>query len=115
MPEPAAPFALMVRFTVRAGSEEAFDALVAETAQGIRDHEPGTLMYACHTVRDHPRQRIFYELYRDRAAFEAHESTPHVRRFLTERRALLDATDVDFLDCPGGKVPIVMFMGGSGA
>ena len=48
MPQDAKPFALVVRFTVRPGAEAQFDALVAETAAGIRDHEPGTLVYACH-------------------------------------------------------------------
>ena len=70
------------------------------------DHEPGTLVYACHTVQDQPRQRIFYELYRDRAAFEAHEQTAHTRRFLAERSALLEATEVDFLDVADGKTPV---------
>ena len=106
MPQDAKPFALVVRFTVRPGAEAQFDALVAETAAGIRDHEPGTLVYACHTVQDQPRQRIFYELYRDRAAFEAHEQTAHTRRFLAERSALLEATDVDFLDVVDGKTPV---------
>lgn len=106
MSQDAMPFALVVRFTVRPGAEADFDALVAETAAGIRDHEPGTLIYACHTVQDQPRQRIFYELYQDRAAFEAHEQTPHTRRFLTERTALLEATEVDFLALADGKTPV---------
>jgi quinol monooxygenase YgiN len=105
MSQDAKPFALVVRFTVRPGAEAQFDALVAETASGIRDHEPGTLVYACHTVQDQPRQRIFYELYRDRAAFNAHEQTAHTRRFLAQRGALLEATEVDFLDVADGKTP----------
>jgi quinol monooxygenase YgiN len=106
MPQDATPFALVVRFTVRPGAEAKFDALVAETAAGIRDHEPGTLVYACHTVQDQPRQRIFYELYCDRAAFDAHGQTEHTRRFLTERKALLEATEVDFLSLTDGKTPV---------
>jgi quinol monooxygenase YgiN len=106
MPQDTTPFALVVRFTVRPGAEQQFDALVAETAAGIRDHEPGTVIYACHTVQDQPRQRIFYELYQDRAAFEAHEQTAHTRRFLAERKALLEATEVDFLALADGKTPI---------
>jgi quinol monooxygenase YgiN len=35
--------------------------------------------------------RVFYELYRDQDAFEAHEAMPQVRRFLTERAAHLRA------------------------
>jgi quinol monooxygenase YgiN len=105
MAEDPRPFALMVRFTVRPGSEAAFDALVAETAAGIREREPGTLVYACHLVEGQPQQRIFYELYRNRAAFERHESGEHVRRFLAGRTALLESTDVDVLELQDGKAP----------
>jgi quinol monooxygenase YgiN len=100
----ATPLALVVRFTLRPGSELAFDALVAETAKGIRAAEPGTLIYACHTVQGQPRQRIFYELYRDQDAFAAHEASPHTRKFLTEREAMLESTEVDFLGLAEGKV-----------
>jgi quinol monooxygenase YgiN len=101
----AAPLALVVRFTVRAGAEDEFDALVATTVAGIRESEPGTLVYACHTVHGSPRQRIFYELYRDRAAFDAHETAPYTRRFLASREALLDASEVDFMTLVDGKTP----------
>jgi quinol monooxygenase YgiN len=105
MAEDTTPFALVVRFTVRAGSEEASDRLVAQTASGIREREYETLIYACHTVEGQPRQRIFYELYRNRAAFEEHEAHEHVRRFLAERTALLESTEVDFLELRDGKTP----------
>jgi quinol monooxygenase YgiN len=105
MAEDTTPFALVVRFTVREGSEEAFDRLVAQTASGIREREYNTLIYACHTVEGQPRQRIFYELYRNRAAFEEHEAHEHVRRFLAERTALLESTEVDFLELRDGKTP----------
>lgn len=105
MSEDAKPFALMVRFTVRPGAEAQFDALVAETAAGIRGSEPGTLVYACHRVEGEARQRVFYELYRDRAAFEAHEQSPHTRRFLADREVLLESKAVDFLSLADGKTP----------
>lgn len=92
-----ATFGLIVRFTVRPGSESAFDELTAETVAEVQRCEPGTLLYLCHKVDGAPSERIFYELYRDRAAFEAHEEQPHVRRFLAERARHLDRTDVDFL------------------
>ena len=57
-------------------------------------------------MQDQPRQRIFYELYQDQAAFEAHEQTAHTRRFLAERKALLEATEVDRLALADGKTPI---------
>jgi quinol monooxygenase YgiN len=79
-------FALVVRFVLRdLAAATAFDALCAETLEGITRNEPGTLAYVTHTPVGEPLVRVFYELYKDRAAFEAHEAQPHTQRFLTER------------------------------
>ncbi|GGT00102.1 hypothetical protein GCM10010156_67760 [Planobispora rosea] len=99
----AEPFALVVRFTVRHGAESAFDDLTARTVAKITTQEPGTLIYTCHHVEGQPRQRIFYELYRDRAAFDAHEQQPHVKDFLAQREELLEAIEVDFMNMIVGK------------
>jgi quinol monooxygenase YgiN len=106
MTQTPAPFALVVRFTVRPGAEDSFDELVTQTTAAIREREPGTLIYACHHVAEAPRQRIFYELYRDRAAFDAHEEQPHVKHFLTAREELLESTEVDFMTLTDGKTPV---------
>ena len=97
-------FGLSVRFTCKdPQSAEGFDALVAETVPQIRQNEPGTLVYAVHTVEGKPLERIFYELYRDRAAFDAHEEQPHTRHFLAARGKFLDSVEVDFLTLQIGK------------
>jgi quinol monooxygenase YgiN len=97
-------FGLFVRFTCKdQASAEAYDQLVAETLDGIKANEPGTLVYASHTVEGQPLQRIFYELYRDRAAFEAHEASPHTRRYLEQRDQYLADTEVDWLTLQAGK------------
>lgn len=96
-------FGLVVRFTLKRGHEEAFDQLVSETVAGVRDSEPGTLIYTCHAVDGRPEQRVFYELYRDRRAFDVHEEQPHVRRFLAEREQHLQGTEVDALALLDGK------------
>jgi hypothetical protein len=49
-------------------------------------------------------QRIFYEIYRDRAAFDSHESQPYVQRFAAERRSLVLATNVIELGLKYAKV-----------
>lgn len=97
-------FGLVVRFTCKdEDSASAFDRLVAETIGKIETEEPGTLVYAVHRVDGQPLQRIFYELYRDRAAFDAHEEQEHVRRFLGAREELLASVEVDWLDLQVGK------------
>jgi quinol monooxygenase YgiN len=93
---PPAGFGLVVRFTLRPGAEAAFDALVARTLDGIREREPGTLVYAVHATPS-PSERVFYELYADRAAFDAHEAQPHTRVFLAEREQHLAGVEVTFL------------------
>jgi quinol monooxygenase YgiN len=97
-------FGLCVRFTCKdQASAEAYDRLVAETVEGIKASEPGTLVYACHLVEGQPLQRIFYELYRDRRAFEAHETAPHTRRYLDQRDQYLARTEVNWLTLQTGK------------
>jgi quinol monooxygenase YgiN len=97
-------FGLCVRFTCKdEGSAEAYDRLVAETVEAIRTSEPGTLVYASHLVDGQPLQRIFYELYRDQAAFRAHEEAPHTRRYLAERDQYLASHEVDRLTLQTGK------------
>jgi quinol monooxygenase YgiN len=97
-------YGLSVRFTCKdEASAAAYDRLVAETVEGIRASEPGTLIYAVHTVEGRPLERIFYELYRDKDAFDAHGETPHTRRYLAERDQYLAATEVDWLTLQTGK------------
>jgi len=99
-------FGLVVRFTLKDGATADFDRLIQITVPELHRHEPGTLVYACHTVDGAPRERIFYELYASRAAFDGHEHQEHTRRFLTQRQPLLESTHVDFLSLTGGKTPV---------
>lgn len=89
---------LLVRFELKPGQEEAFDALVARTVNGIKRHEPGTLVYSTHTVDGSPLSRVFFELYVDQAAHASHELTEHTRRFLAERDKYVESYDVLRLD-----------------
>ncbi|MFE7130052.1 putative quinol monooxygenase [Streptomyces sp. NPDC057638] len=97
-------FGLMVRFTCKDESAAtAFDELVARTGEQIRANEPGTVIYTVHRVDGRPLERIFYELYRDAAAFEAHEAQEYVRVFLEARGQYLASVEVDRLDFVAGK------------
>ena len=90
---------LLARFTCKdAESALRFDQLAGVTIEAIRQKEPGTLVYVAHRVEGRPLQRIFYELYRDRPAFEAHEAAEHTKRFLAARAELLTAVEVDWLE-----------------
>ncbi|GAB3902060.1 putative quinol monooxygenase [Microbispora bryophytorum] len=98
-------FGLVVRFTCKdEATAETFDQLIGETIEGIKAHEPGTLVYTVHKVDGEPLLRIFYELYRDRAAFDAHEEQEHTKRFFGARDDLISGFEIDWLDLQVGKV-----------
>ena len=61
-------------------------------------------MYVIHLVPNAPLQRIFYEIYRDRAAFDSHETQPYMQRFVAERRSCVLATNVIELRLKYAKV-----------
>ena len=50
-------FGLVVRFALKPGCAEAFDALMRETVAGIAAHEPRTLAYAVHALEAEPDVR----------------------------------------------------------
>ncbi|GAA0276888.1 hypothetical protein GCM10010302_13190 [Streptomyces polychromogenes] len=98
-------FGLVVRFALHdLEAARAFDELCATTLEGIKRSEPGTLTYVVHVPVGEPLVRVFYELYADRAAFDAHEAQPHTKYFLAEREQYLAGVEVTFLDAVSGKV-----------
>ncbi len=82
---------LFVRFDVRdESSARLFDDLTEAVVERIRTEEPGTLVYATHRVDGEPLARIFYEVYADGAAFQAHEGALTSSSFTSARtRSLL--------------------------
>ncbi len=111
-PQPAAapaapaapPYGRIQIFTLLDDRVADFDRLAEQTAEEVRTREPGTLVYVIHLVPNAPMQRIFYEIYRDRAAFDSHENQPYMKRFVADRRACVLATNVIELRLKYAKV-----------
>ncbi|MFF2044145.1 putative quinol monooxygenase [Kitasatospora sp. NPDC058170] len=76
-------YAVVARFDVRPGHEERFDALAAWRI-GEAAHEPGLVGYAVHRIDGEPQARVFYEIYRDHAAFLEHRANVETKRFGAE-------------------------------
>jgi quinol monooxygenase YgiN len=91
---PARPYGRILIFTLLEDRVADFDRLAEQTAEEVMTREPGTLVYVIHLVPNAPMQRIFYEIYRDRAAFDRHESQPYMQRFVVDRRSCVLATNV---------------------
>jgi quinol monooxygenase YgiN len=101
---PARPYGRIQIFTLLDDRVADFDRLAEEAAEYVRTGEPDTLVYVIHLVPNAPLQRIFYEIYRDRAAFDSHESQPYIQRFVAERRTCVLATNVIELRLKYAKV-----------
>ena len=101
---PARPYGRILIFTLLDDQVADFDRLAEQTAEEIRIGEPDTLVYVIHLVPNAPMQRIFYEIYRDRAAFDSHEAQPYMQRFVAERRSCVLATNVIELRLKYAKV-----------
>jgi quinol monooxygenase YgiN len=101
---PARPYGRIVIFTLLEDRVADFDRLAEQTADEVRTHEPGSLVFVIHLVPNAPLQRIFYEIYRDQAAFDRHESQPYTQRFAAERRSYVLATNVIELRLKYAKV-----------
>ncbi|GAA0334110.1 antibiotic biosynthesis monooxygenase [Actinoallomurus spadix] len=104
VPFPIGQYGRITMYTLHDGRQEAFDRLAAEVTRAVIEREPGTLVYACHSVDSAPLQRIFYQLFRDAAAVENHTRQPHVQRFAGEVRAHVASTNVIELTATAAKV-----------
>src|SRR5450631_817510 len=93
--KPAAPpYGLIAIYTLLEDRVADFDRIADQAAEEVRTHEPDTLVYVIHTVPKAAMQRIFYEIYRDRAAYDRHEQQAYIKRFVTARRPYVLATNV---------------------
>lgn len=72
-------FVLVVRMTAAEGREEEALEVMRELAEESRK-EPGCERYLPVRDPDNPRAFLFFEQYRDKAAFEEHGASDHFQR-----------------------------------
>jgi quinol monooxygenase YgiN len=108
------PIGRLSIYTLLSDKVAEFDRLAERAAEGVRTSEPGTLVYVIHVVPKAPLQRIVYEIYRNRAAFESHERQPHIRRFMADRAHCVLATNIIDLRLKYAKVAARVRVRGAG-
>ena len=72
-------FVLVVRMKAKEGEEERAVEIARELAEASRG-EPGCEAYVPCRHPEDPRSFLFYEQYRDKAAFEEHGASEHFQR-----------------------------------
>lgn len=83
------PFVIVVEFKIHHGQMAAFRKLMDENARASCRDEPGCRRFDVLTSAKDPDHILLYEIYDDRAAFDAHVKTRHFAVFNTESAPLI--------------------------
>lgn len=83
------PFVIVVEFKIHNGQMAAFRKLMDENARASCRDEPGCQRFDVLTSPKDPDHILLYEIYDDRAAFDAHVKTQHFAVFNTESASLV--------------------------
>ncbi len=104
-PDPHARlFGQIVIYSLVEEQAEEFDRLTERLVSAVQANEPDTLVYIAHQVPTAPLQRILYEVYLDRPAFEDHLRQPYVLHYDKQRQLLVSAMNVIELGLQRAKV-----------
>jgi quinol monooxygenase YgiN len=86
-------FVLTVGLVVKSDQVDRFMSMLLENAKAARETEPGCRQF---DVLVDPKDRtrvMLYEVYEDEPAFQAHQQTPHFKRYIAEAIPLLQSRD----------------------
>lgn len=83
------PITVVAKLKAKAGSEKEVEEALKAMIPKVRQ-EQGTLSYILHRSTQDPTVFVFYEVYRDQAAFDAHGKTPHMAELFGKLRGLLE-------------------------
>lgn len=83
------PVSLIAEFTARPGKADEVAELLAGLAIDVRA-EPGNVVFDTYRRFEAPDKFVVYEIYRDRAAFEAHIGADYGAVFNGKLRALIE-------------------------
>jgi (4S)-4-hydroxy-5-phosphonooxypentane-2,3-dione isomerase len=84
-------FVIVVDFHLKPGAKAAFRRLIDENARTSCREEPGCRRFDVLEPAGEGDRIVLYEIYDDRAAFDAHLKTRHFARFNEESAALVAA------------------------
>jgi (4S)-4-hydroxy-5-phosphonooxypentane-2,3-dione isomerase len=96
-------FIILVDFKIKPGQMAAFRRLIDDNARASVKDEPGCRRFDVAAHRKEPDRILLYEIYDDRAAFDAHLKTKHFAVFNEASAALvMDKTVTEYdLVCEG--------------
>jgi quinol monooxygenase YgiN len=84
---------VLVQVSVKPQMLDEFERAILLNADSARSREPGCLRFDVSQSEDDPGRWLFYEVYKDSAAFDAHRASPHFVAYQeVAEKALLSKT-----------------------
>ena len=77
-----AAFVLAVNLEIKAGDVDRFMAMALANAKATRETEPGCRQFDVLVDPKDKTKVMFYEVYDNEAAFEAHQNTAHFKGYI---------------------------------
>ena len=75
-------FALVVHVQIKPDAVERFMPLALENAKATRETEPGCRQFDVLVDPSDATKVVYYEIYDSEAAFQAHQQTPHFKKYI---------------------------------
>lgn len=88
------PYAVVVTFEIKRDMSAAFMPHMLSNARASLRDESGCLQFDVATDPTRPSEVFLYEIYEDRAAFEAHMATAHFKTFEDAAGDMIASKDV---------------------
>jgi (4S)-4-hydroxy-5-phosphonooxypentane-2,3-dione isomerase len=84
-------FVLVVNLQIKPAAVDKFMPLALENARATRETEPGCRQFDVIVDPQDATKIAFYEVYDSEAAFQAHQQTPHFKKYFDTALQHLDA------------------------
>ena len=91
-------FIVAAQLVVDPDQHDRFEQHVLENSRMARTTEKGCKQFDVCIDAQKPGEFFLYEVYDDRAAFEAHQASAHLKAFRSQAGALLKSRDVRFFE-----------------
>ncbi len=91
-------FVVLAQFRVKPGTRDQFVDIAKIDAQASVANEPGCHRFDVLVPHDAPDRVMLYEIYENKAAFDAHLETPHLKAFRDGIADLVDDRDISMCD-----------------
>ena len=80
---------IIAKLKAQSGKEGEMETALRDMIPKV-EQEEGTIAYSLHRAQNDPTLFLFYEKYRDKAAFEYHSATPYLKELFTTIGPLME-------------------------